>query len=90
MLKVSVCVGNACILKGSSLIIKAFKEMITKYHLEERVELLESYCQGHCRRGASIKIGDEYIVSINQLNAEETFREYILGGGFKPGEPIKL
>ncbi len=51
MLQINVCVANACQLKGSSEVVKAFQELIKKNHLEDRVELTESYCQGHCRRG---------------------------------------
>lgn len=78
MLQVYICIGNACRLKWSSQIIKAFQELIEKNSLEDRVELMESYCQGHCRRGVSVKVGAEYIVDINMSNVEEKFIEYIL------------
>lgn len=78
MLQINVCVANACQLKGSSEVVKAFQELIKKNHLEDRVELTESYCQGHCRRGVSAKIGDEYILNINMSNIEENFKEYVL------------
>lgn len=78
MLQVSVCIGNACQLKGSYQIIHAIRSLIEKHRLEGRVELTESYCQGHCRRGVSVKIGGEYVVNFNISNVEEMFAEYIL------------
>lgn len=78
MLQVYICIGNACQLKGSYQIIKAFQELIKKNQLEDRVELKESYCMGHCRRGVSVKVGGEYIVDVNMSNVEEKFIEYIL------------
>lgn len=78
MLQVSVCIGNACQLKGSYQIIHALGALIEKHHLEGRVDLTESYCQGHCRRGVSVKIGSAYVVNFNLSNVEEMFAEYIL------------
>ena len=78
MLQVSVCLGNACQLKGSFQIINPLRVLIEKYRLEGRVELKESYCQGHCRRGVSVKIGSEYFVNFNMSNVEEMFFEFIL------------
>ena len=78
MLQVSVCIGNACQLKGSYQIIEEFRALIEKHRLEGQVELRESYCQGHCRRGVSVKIGSEYVVNFNTSNIEVMFDEYIL------------
>ncbi len=78
MLQVSICIGNACQLKGSYQLIKTFQELISKNYLEDLVVLKESFCMGHCRRGVSVKIGVEYIVDVNMSNVEEIFSEYIL------------
>ena len=78
MLQVSICIGNACQLKGSYQIINALQELIAINHIDDLVVLKESFCMGHCRRGVSVKIGVEYIVDLNMSNVEEIFNEYIL------------
>lgn len=78
MLDVYICVGSSCHLKGSYQIITRFQEMVRKYNLEDKVELKASFCLGHCTKGVSVKVSDEFIEGLTITNAEEKFKEYIL------------
>lgn len=78
MLNVYICVGSSCHLKGSYHIIKAFQELITKYHLENKVELKASFCLEHCTKGVSVKVEEEFIEELILDNVEEKFIENIL------------
>ena len=78
MLEVYICVGSSCHLKGSYRVIKTFTELIKKNHLEDKVELKASFCLGHCTKGVSVKVGEEFIEDLTLANIEEKFNEYVL------------
>lgn len=78
MLQVFICVGSSCHLKGSYYMIKAFQELIEKNKLEDRVELKASFCLGHCTRGVSVKVENDFIEDLNMTNIEGKFQEFIL------------
>ena len=78
MVKVYICVGSSCHLKGSYQIIKIFEDRIRKNRLEEQVELNASFCLGQCTKGVSVKVENEFIDGITISNAAEKFDEYIL------------
>jgi len=78
MLSIYICVGSSCHIKGSYQIIKAFQNYVEKYALEEKVVLKASFCLGHCTKGVSVKVEDDFIEDIDALNAEEKFVEHIL------------
>lgn len=79
-MKVSICVGSSCHLKGSKDIIAVFKELVAKHHLENEVELNAAFCLGHCMDGVTIKVDDELVTGVNPQNAAEVFETRILGG----------
>jgi NADH:ubiquinone oxidoreductase subunit E len=78
MLQIFICVGSSCHIKGSYQIIKAFEELIKKYGLEDRVELKASFCLGHCTKGVSIKVGEEFVEDLNPANVTEKFEKFVL------------
>ena len=78
MLQIFICVGSSCHLKGSYQIIKMFEELIKLYHLEGQVELKASFCLGHCTKGVSAKVEEEFIENLTVSNVKERFEEYIV------------
>ncbi len=78
-MKVSICVGSSCHLKGSRDIIACFKELVAKNKLENEVELNAAFCLGHCMDGVTIKVDNELVTGVNPQNAEQVFEAQILG-----------
>lgn len=78
LLKVYICVGSSCHLKGSYYIIKSLQELIKQHKLEDKVEIKASFCLGHCTEGVAVKVNDEFIGSVTPENAEQKFYQYIL------------
>jgi NADH:ubiquinone oxidoreductase subunit E len=78
MLEVHICVGSSCHLKGSYYVIRTFQELIRRNSLEDKVEIKASFCLGHCTKGVSVKIRDEFVEDLTPENVEEKFREYVL------------
>jgi len=78
MLKIYICVGSSCYMKGSHCVTKTFKELIERYDLSDQVELKASFCLGHCTKGVSAKVGNTFIEDLLPENAEERFEEFVL------------
>lgn len=78
MVKISICVGSSCHLKGSYQIIQIFQELIKKNNLENKVELKASFCLGRCTKGVAVIVEDQFIDELTASNAEAKFEEYIL------------
>ncbi len=77
-MKVSICVGSSCHLKGSHEVITKIQELIKEYHLINDVELSASFCLGNCANGVSMMIDDELVSNANPDTIEEIFKEKIL------------
>jgi NADH:ubiquinone oxidoreductase subunit E len=79
-MKISVCVGSSCHLKGSYNIINLMKENLEKNGLTDKVELAASFCLGKCTNGVSVKVNDEVITGVTPDTFDEMFNEKVLGG----------
>ena len=79
-MEVYVCIGSSCHLKGSYDIINVFKQQIAQQHLEDKVNLNASFCQGHCQNGVTIKIDDRLVTGLNAENAAEVFQKEVVEG----------
>jgi NADH:ubiquinone oxidoreductase subunit E len=77
MLKVSICIGSACHLKGSYNVINAFQQAIEKHGVADKVEIGGTFCLGHCGEAVSIMVGDE-VFNVAPEKANEFFEATIL------------
>ena len=68
---ISICGGTGCIALGSADIVKAFKESIKKYNLENNVKILVTGCHGFCERGTLVVIRPEGIF-YQQVSPDDT------------------
>ncbi len=78
MLQVYICVGSSCHLKGSYYVIKTFQRLIRENNLEDRIEIKASFCLGHCTKGVSVKVGEDFIENLTLANIEQKFKECIM------------
>lgn len=78
-MKVLVCAGSSCHLKGSYDVIELFKARIRDEHLEDKIELKGTFCLGKCGvAGVSIQVEDEIITGVTAKNFDNVFNKYIL------------
>lgn len=76
-MKVTVCIGSSCHLKGSRQVVEELQELISQHDLKETVELGGTFCMGRCQRGVSVTINDAYF-SVTPDTAESFFKDEIL------------
>lgn len=77
-LKVTVCVGSSCHIKGSREVIKRFDELLTEHDLQGRVKLRGSFCMERCGKGINWQIGDQDLTSTGIEDAVETFTKDVI------------
>ena len=59
MIKVTVCIGSSCHIKGSRQVVESLQALIAERELADKVELGGTFCMGQCQNGVCVTIGDE-------------------------------
>lgn len=78
MLKISICFGSACHLRGAYGVLNAFKALLDKYEIPGTIDLEGGFCQGQCTEGVVIKINDEIITNVATDNVDYIFQQKVL------------
>ena len=77
MVKISICIGSYCFLKGSRQVSARLQELIAEHHVEKDVDLQGSFCMGICRDDVSVTVdGDTF--SVSPENVDQFFAEQVL------------
>ena len=50
-MKVTVCIGSSCHIKGSRQVVTQLQQMIAQNDLDDQVELGGTFCMGNCQKG---------------------------------------
>ena len=77
MLKITVCVGSSCHIKGSQQIIDKLQNLIAENNIGDKVEILGTFCLGKCQEGVSVAIGEE-IFSVSPETVADFFKDNVL------------
>lgn len=77
MLKITVCIGSSCHIKGSRQVVEQLQRLIAENGLDEKVELGGTFCMGQCQLGVCVTVNDTFH-SVTPENAEEFFNNEIL------------
>lgn len=76
MIKINVCVGSSCHIRGSYKIIELLNNAIKENDLTDKVEVSAAFCLGHCMNGVSVKVNDQ-IFGVNEDSFGEFFEENV-------------
>ncbi len=79
-MKLVVCVGSSCHLKGSRQVVERLRELIEKNKLEDSIEFSGIFCLNHCEEeGISVKLDDKYF-SLSPEDVDSFFQNEIMPG----------
>ena len=84
-MKVTVCVGSSCHIKGARTVIMHFNELLKQHHLESKVELKGSCCMERCGKGINWMIDEDPLTSESVDDAIKTFNERVIRVAGKSG-----
>ena len=75
-MKVTVCIGSSCHIKGSRQVVEQLHHLITENKLEDKVERVGTFCMGQCQQGVCVTV-DETLYSVTPETVEEFFEKNI-------------
>ena len=76
-MKICVCIGSSCHIKGSRQVVKQLQELINANNLGDKVELSGTFCIGRCQEGVCVTVDGEFF-SVTPESATEFFNKNIL------------
>ena len=77
MLKITVCIGSSCHIKGSRQGVEQLQYLIAENKLGDKVELGGTFCMGKCQQGVCVTVNDAFY-SVKPETVEEFFKKEIL------------
>ena len=76
-MKICVCIGSSCHIKGSRQVVKQLQELINANNLGDKVELSGTFCIGRFQEGVCVTVDGEFF-SVSPESATEFFNKNIL------------
>ena len=77
MLKITVCIGSSCHIKGSRQVVEQLQYLRAEHGLGDKVELGGTFCMGKCRQGVCVTLDDSFY-SVTPENVGEFFSKEVL------------
>ncbi len=76
-MKVTVCIGSSCHIKGSRQVVEQLQYFIGANNLGDKVELGGTFCMGKCQQGVCVTVDDSFH-SVTPETVEEFFKNEVL------------
>ena len=75
-MKVTVCIGSSCHIKGSRQVVEQLQNLINENNLGDKVYLGGTFCLGKCQQGVCVTVDDEFH-SVTPENVNDFFNNEI-------------
>ena len=76
-MKLTVCIGSSCHIKGSREVVEQFQQLIAQHGLDGSVELAGTFCMGKCQQGVCVMVDDAFY-SVTPDSVDPFFHAHIL------------
>ena len=76
-MKITVCIGSSCHIKGSRQVVEQLQYLIAEHKLGEKVQLGGTFCMGKCQQGVCVTV-DEQFYSVTPDTVAEFFEKNVL------------
>ena len=76
-MKITVCIGSSCHLKGSRKVVELLQDLIRTNKIEDKVELGGTFCLGNCQKGVCVTLDEEFY-SLSPETTKEFFEKEVL------------
>lgn len=77
MVKVTVCIGSSCHIKGARQVVEGLQHLIAENGLKDKVELGGTFCMGKCQQGVCVTVNDE-LFSVSPETVKGFFEKQIV------------
>lgn len=75
-MKITVCIGSSCHIKGSRQVVGQLQKLIADNHLDDQVELGGTFCMGNCQKGVCVTVDGEFF-SVSPETVEDFFQKNV-------------
>ncbi len=79
-MKVTVCIGSSCHLKGARQVIEQLQALVQEHKMEDEVELGGTFCLNNCQSGVCVQ-KDEEVFSVSPSDTLQFFETEIQNKG---------
>ena len=76
-MKITICIGSSCHLKGSRQIVETLQRLVKEHGVEDRVQLAGQFCMGNCQQGVCVTV-DGQAHSLSPETAQAFFENTVL------------
>ena len=76
-MKVTVCIGSSCHIKGSRQVVEELQYLIAQNELKDKVELSGTVCMGKCQEGVCVTV-DNAFFSVTPETVKDFFTNEVL------------
>ena len=76
-MRVTVCIGSSCHIKGSRQVVEQLQNLIAENNLKDKVEFGGTFCMGKCQQGVCVSVDDAFF-SVSPETTQEFFDKEIL------------
>ena len=75
-MKITVCIGSSCHIKGSRIVVEELQKLIAEHGNGNKVELEGTFCMKKCQQGVCVTIDNEFF-SVTPEGVGEFFQEVL-------------
>ncbi len=75
-MKVTVCIGSSCHIKGSRQVVQELQYLISEAGLGDKVDLGGTFCMGKCQEGVCVTVDDNFY-SVSPETVKDFFEKEI-------------
>ena len=76
-MKITVCIGSSCHIKGSRRVVEQLQQLIAENNVADKVELGGTFCLGQCQQGVCVMVDDGFH-SVSPETVNEFFANEVL------------
>ena len=76
-MKITVCIGSSCHIKGSRQVVEQLQYLIHENNLGDKVELGGIFCMGKCQQGVCVTVDGKFF-SVSPETVKDFFNENVL------------
>ena len=76
-MKITVCIGSSCHLKGSRQVTEKLQELIAANGLKDNIKMSGTFCMNNCQKGVCVTVDGE-LFSLSPETTEDFFKNEIL------------
>ena len=77
-MKITVCIGSSCHIKGSRQVVEALQKLINDHQLGGKIDLGGTFCMGDCQQGVCVSV-DDVVHSVTPETVVEFFETNVKG-----------